>query len=137
MSNHLVLLFFVISLQILISLTDAHFLFIFHYLILHLSPLVLQLFLSSPRPTLRFAAVRTLNKVAIMQPTSVTTCNLDLENLITDVNRSIATLAITTLLKVAISTDFGLRSCSLKELISLLLISVVCVLGKLIHVFSI
>lgn len=62
--------------------------------------LVLQLFLSSPRPTLRFAAVRTLNKVAIMQPQSVMTCNLDLENLITDVNRSIATLAITTLLKV-------------------------------------
>ncbi|KAL9960850.1 hypothetical protein ACROYT_G034355 [Oculina patagonica] len=60
---------------------------------------VLQLFLSSPRPTLRFAAVRTLNKVAMTQPMSVTTCNLDLENLITDVNRSIATLAITTLLK--------------------------------------
>ncbi|XP_015762812.1 PREDICTED: coatomer subunit gamma-2-like [Acropora digitifera] len=60
---------------------------------------VLQLFLSSPRPTLRFAAVRTLNKVAMAQPMSVTTCNLDLENLITDVNRSIATLAITTLLK--------------------------------------
>merc|ERR1712226_1419417 len=34
-----------------------------------------------------------------MQPQSVMTCNLDLENLITDVNRSIATLAITTLLK--------------------------------------
>ena len=63
-------------------------------------PTVLQLFLSSPRPTLRFAAVRTLNKVAMTQPMSVTTCNLDLENLITDVNRSIATLAITTLLKV-------------------------------------
>ena len=61
---------------------------------------VLQLFLSSPRPTLRFAAVRTLNKVAMTQPTSVASCNLDLENLITDVNRSIATLAITTLLKV-------------------------------------
>jgi hypothetical protein len=61
---------------------------------------VLQLFLSSPRPTLRFAAVRTLNKVAMSQPTSVASCNLDLENLITDVNRSIATLAITTLLKV-------------------------------------
>lgn len=60
---------------------------------------VLQLFLSSPRPTLRFAAVRTLSKVAITQPASVMTCNLDLENLITDVNRSIATLAITTLLK--------------------------------------
>jgi hypothetical protein len=33
-------------------------------------------------------------------PAAVTACNLDLENLITDVNRSIATLAITTLLKV-------------------------------------
>ena len=34
------------------------------------------------------------------RPGAVTACNLDLENLITDVNRSIATLAITTLLKV-------------------------------------
>lgn len=60
---------------------------------------VLQLFLSSPKPTLRFAAVRTLNKVAMTHPVLVTTCNLDMENLITDNNRSIATLAITTLLK--------------------------------------
>lgn len=48
--------------------------------------------------------MRTLNKVAMTQPMSVTTCNLDLENLITDVNRSIATLAITTLLKVWVLT---------------------------------
>jgi coatomer protein complex subunit gamma len=61
---------------------------------------VLQLFLSSPKPALRFAAVRTLNKVAQTHPLSVTTCNLDMENLISDPNRSIATLAITTLLKV-------------------------------------
>lgn len=60
---------------------------------------VLQLFCSSPKPTLRFAAVRTLNKVAISHPAAVTACNMDLENLITDSNRSIATLAITTLLK--------------------------------------
>jgi len=60
---------------------------------------VLQLFLSSAKPSLRFAAVRTLNKVAQTHPLSVTTCNLDMENLITDSNRSIATLAITTLLK--------------------------------------
>uniref|UniRef100_A0A646QGL4 Coatomer subunit gamma n=1 Tax=Hemiscolopendra marginata TaxID=943146 RepID=A0A646QGL4_9MYRI len=60
---------------------------------------VLQLFCSSPKPPLRFAAVRTLNKVAMTHPAAVTACNLDLENLITDVNRSIATLAITTLLK--------------------------------------
>ena len=33
------------------------------------------------------------------QPGAVTICNLDLENLVQDSNRSIATLAITTLLK--------------------------------------
>lgn len=60
---------------------------------------VLQLFCGSPKPALRFAAVRTLNKVAMSHPAAVTACNLDLENLITDSNRSIATLAITTLLK--------------------------------------
>ncbi|KAJ8314287.1 hypothetical protein KUTeg_008848 [Tegillarca granosa] len=60
---------------------------------------VLQLFCSSPKPTLRFAAIRTLNKVAMKHPAAVTACNLELENLITDTNRSIATLAITTLLK--------------------------------------
>eukprot|EP01087_Luapelamoeba_hula_P006403 TRINITY_DN1648_c1_g2_i1.p1 TRINITY_DN1648_c1_g2~~TRINITY_DN1648_c1_g2_i1.p1 ORF type:complete len:876 (+),score=106.12 TRINITY_DN1648_c1_g2_i1:212-2839(+) len=59
----------------------------------------LQLFLSSPKPTLRFAAVRTLNKVAMTHPLHVATCNMDMENLIGDANRSIATLAITTLLK--------------------------------------
>ncbi|ERL89814.1 hypothetical protein D910_07175 [Dendroctonus ponderosae] len=60
---------------------------------------VLQLFCGAPKATLRFAAVRTLNQVAIAHPAAVTACNLDLENLITDSNRSIATLAITTLLK--------------------------------------
>lgn len=61
--------------------------------------LVLQLFLSSPKPTLRFAAIRTLNKLAMSKPNAVSPCNLDMENLITDQNRSIATFAITTLLK--------------------------------------
>lgn len=60
---------------------------------------VLQLFLSSSKPVLRFAAVRTLNKVAMSHPLAVTNCNIDMEGLITDQNRSIATLAITTLLK--------------------------------------
>ncbi|KAI4461365.1 coatomer subunit gamma [Holotrichia oblita] len=63
---------------------------------------ILQLFCSSPKPTLRFAAVRTLNQVAISHPAAVTACNIDLENLISDSNRSIATLAITTLLKTGI-----------------------------------
>lgn len=60
---------------------------------------VLQLFCSNSKPTLRFAAVRTLNKVAMTHPAAITACNMDLESLITDSNRSIATLAITTLLK--------------------------------------
>ncbi|XP_061363566.1 coatomer subunit gamma [Gastrolobium bilobum] len=60
---------------------------------------VLQLFLSSSKPVLRFSAVRTLNKVAMTHPMAVTNCNIDMESLISDQNRSIATLAITTLLK--------------------------------------
>uniref|UniRef100_A0A6U1MSQ3 Coatomer subunit gamma n=1 Tax=Fibrocapsa japonica TaxID=94617 RepID=A0A6U1MSQ3_9STRA len=60
---------------------------------------VLQLFLSSPKPTLRFVAMRCLSEVAIRHPLSVVKCNEDMEALIADPNRSIATLAITTLLK--------------------------------------
>lgn len=60
---------------------------------------VLQLFLSSSKPVLRFAAVRLLNQVAKIHPLAVTNCNIDMESLIVDPNRSIATLAITTLLK--------------------------------------
>ena len=62
-----------------------------------------QLFLSSPKQTLRFAAIRTLNKVAVNHTAIVSTCNLDMETLITDPNRSISTLAITTLLKVLLN----------------------------------
>jgi len=60
---------------------------------------VLQLFLSSPKPAVRFSAMRTLAAVANTHPRVVSKCNEDLEALIGDSNRSIATLAITTLLK--------------------------------------
>ena len=60
---------------------------------------VLQLFLSSPKPATRYAAMRTLAMLANTQPRVVSKCNEDLEALIGDANRSIATLAITTLLK--------------------------------------
>lgn len=63
---------------------------------------VLQLFCSSHKSSLRYAAVRTLNKIASRHPSAVAFCNHDLENLVSDPNRSIATLAITTLLKVRI-----------------------------------
>lgn len=38
-------------------------------------------------------------------PEAVTACNMDLEQLITDQNRSIATLAITTLLKTGVESS--------------------------------
>jgi len=60
---------------------------------------VLQLFLSSPKATLKFAAIRTLAALAQVHPQAVQTCNLDMEKLINDDNRSVATFAITTLLK--------------------------------------
>ena len=70
--------------------------------------IALQLMLVNHKPTLRFAAIRTLNKLAMIHPAAVAPCNLDMENLITDSNRSIATFAITTLLKVIlISIIFG------------------------------
>lgn len=61
---------------------------------------VFQVFCSSPKAVMRYAAVRTLNNVAMRMPTAAVNFNTDLEALISDSNRSIATLAITTLLKV-------------------------------------
>jgi coatomer protein complex subunit gamma len=60
---------------------------------------VLHMFLSSPKPALRYAAVRTLNRMATFAPASVAKCNEDLECLIADTNKAIGTMAITTLLK--------------------------------------
>lgn len=60
---------------------------------------VLQLFLSSPRFVSRFSAIRILNRFAMVRPQNVNVCNIDIESLINDSNRSIATYAITTLLK--------------------------------------
>eukprot|EP00560_Eucampia_antarctica_P007195 CAMPEP_0197826538 /NCGR_PEP_ID=MMETSP1437-20131217/3478_1 /TAXON_ID=49252 ORGANISM="Eucampia antarctica, Strain CCMP1452" /NCGR_SAMPLE_ID=MMETSP1437 /ASSEMBLY_ACC=CAM_ASM_001096 /LENGTH=953 /DNA_ID=CAMNT_0043427015 /DNA_START=155 /DNA_END=3016 /DNA_ORIENTATION=- len=59
----------------------------------------LQLFLSSPKPTVRFATLKVLANVSITYPRLVAKCNDELEALMTDANRSLATLAITTLLK--------------------------------------
>jgi coatomer protein complex subunit gamma len=60
---------------------------------------VLQHFLGSSKSTTRFAAMRVLSKVAMVQPMAVVKCNENMELLISDSNRNIATLAITTLLK--------------------------------------
>ncbi|KAF4504238.1 hypothetical protein G6O67_008414 [Ophiocordyceps sinensis] len=60
---------------------------------------VLQLFLSSPRAVTKFAALRILHRFASFKPSAVSACNPDIELLISNSNRSIATFAITTLLK--------------------------------------
>jgi coatomer subunit gamma len=53
----------------------------------------------SPKPTLRFGAMRCLSDVANKHPMAIVKCHDEMELLIADTNRSIATLAITTLLK--------------------------------------
>lgn len=67
---------------------------------------VLQLFLSSPKAALKFSAIRTLAKLAQTHPNAVAAVNLDMEKLINDDNRSVATFAITTLLKVSDPSPF-------------------------------
>lgn len=51
------------------------------------------------KPVNKFAALRVMNRVASKLPKLVTICQQELENLITDSNRSVASLAISTLLK--------------------------------------
>jgi coatomer subunit gamma len=60
---------------------------------------VLQLFLTSPRAITKFSAIRILHSFANFKPQVVSSCNTDIEALISNSNRSIATFAITTLLK--------------------------------------
>lgn len=73
----------------------------------HVTPAisVLQEFLSSSIPVHRFSAVKTLSQVVVQFPLIVTPCSTDLERLITDSNRNIATLAITTLLKTGMESS--------------------------------
>jgi len=60
---------------------------------------VLTNFLKSSVTPTRFAAARTLSDVAVRHPGAVSKANHALENLISDRNRAVATMAITTLLK--------------------------------------
>lgn len=60
---------------------------------------VLHMFIALPKSVVRFASVKTLNQLAHAHPLMVAKCNEELETLIQDNNRTIATLAITTLLK--------------------------------------
>lgn len=48
---------------------------------------VLQLFLGSTKPALKFGTMRTLSEVASKYPMSIVKCNADMEALISDPNR--------------------------------------------------
>jgi coatomer protein complex subunit gamma len=61
--------------------------------------ILLQQFLSSSKPATRFGSMKILAAVSNTHPRLVAKCNEDLEALISDPNRFIATLAMTTLLK--------------------------------------
>merc|ERR1719345_38894 len=71
---------------------------VFGYDITHATT-ILQIFLTSPKPVIRFGAIRTLNLLAQSRPQIVARCNCDMEPLLSDQNRNTATLALTTLLK--------------------------------------
>ena len=62
---------------------------------------ILQIGLGSSKPVNRIAALRTLNVLSRSRPLVVARCNQDIEPLLTDENRNIATLAFTLLLKTA------------------------------------
>ena len=66
---------------------------------------VIQEMLTSTIAAHRFAAVKTLSEVVVRYPLLVNPCVTDLEHCINDPNRSIATLAITTLLKTGVESN--------------------------------
>ncbi|KAH9600254.1 Coatomer [Trypanosoma melophagium] len=69
--------------------------------------MVVHLYLNAQNSVLRFSAIRLLNEVATLHPAAVSPINAEIENLVTDPNRIIATLAITTLLKTG--TEFTIE----------------------------
>lgn len=68
---------------------------------------LVQLAQNSGKPVYKFAALRVINKVAGKQPRLISMCQSELDTLITDPNRSVASLAISTLLKTCNEDQVG------------------------------
>ena len=68
---------------------------------------LIQLAQNAGKPVYKFAALRVINKVAGKQPRLVSLCQSELDILITDPNRSVASLAISTLLKTCNEDQVG------------------------------
>ena len=66
-----------------------------------LAPVIsmLQIHLGASRACEKFAAIRVLNELSVSHPMAIEGCSSDLEALVNDANRSVATLAVSTLLK--------------------------------------
>lgn len=64
----------------------------------------LHLLMNSPKQSLRFAALRTLNEVAKHKPSLLVNCLTEAELLVSDPNTCIATLAITLLLRAGLES---------------------------------
>lgn len=62
---------------------------------------LLHLYLGSMKPPIKFAAMKTINRLASVHPSYITPNLTDIEPLINDPNRSIASMAISTLLKLS------------------------------------
>ncbi len=60
---------------------------------------VLQMLLGSSKSVVKYAALKVLNSVAAEKPSVVLLCSSELENMINHPNRSVASLAISALLK--------------------------------------
>lgn len=73
-----------------------------------LAPVVsmLQIHLGSSRTCEKFAAIRVLNALSVSHPMAIEGCSGDLEALVNDANRSVATLAVSTLLKTVEPTKW-------------------------------
>jgi coatomer protein complex subunit gamma len=84
--------------QLVVGDTEGSGSTVFGYDITHATT-ILQIFLTSPKPVIRFGAIRTLNLLAQHRSHLAARCNCDMEPLLTDQNRNTATLALTTLLK--------------------------------------
>lgn len=66
-----------------------------------------QLAGNASKPVNKYAALRVMNRIASKQPNLVGICQSELESLITDMNRSVASLAISTLLKTCNEDSVG------------------------------
>jgi len=61
---------------------------------------ILQTLIGSPKSIVKYAALKIINKIAYLHPQLASQCVPELENLVTHINKSVASMAISVFLKV-------------------------------------